>query len=353
MNGGATIHIGKHSIASGGRTFIIAEAGVNHDGSVDRARQLIDEAHAAGADAVKFQYFTADRLAAAETATCDYQKAHVGANASQRDMLRRLELNESDLRRLADHAGRVGILFLATPFGRDELRYLIRVIRVPALKIASPDIVNAPLLAAACAADLPLIVSTGASDEPEIANAVELIRAAGAADRLVLLHCVSAYPTEPSDARLGCIVALRERFGVPTGFSDHTREVDTGASAVLAGACILEKHFTLDKSAEGPDHFFSLEPGELRRYIVLAREAEVVRGNGRIGCTPAERQVRELARGRLVARRAILPGETISAEMFLIQRSGRGVFASELPSIMGRRLRVGLDSGKPLTAEHL
>lgn len=353
MNAGATIRIGEHSIAHGWRTFIIAEAGVNHDGSIDRAQQLIDAARSAGADAVKFQYFNADRLAAAESETCDYQKSHAGAYASQRDMLRRLELDENNFMRLAEHARRVGILFLATPFGRDELRFLVKTIRVPALKIASPDIVNAQLLAAACAAGLPLIVSTGASEEPEIAGAVEMIRAAGAFDRLALLHCVSAYPTETRDARLGCIAALRERFGVPVGFSDHTRDADTGASAVLAGACILEKHFTLDKTSDGPDHFFSLEPCELRRYIELAREAEVVRGNGRIGATPAERQVRELARGRLVARRAILPGETISAEMFLIQRSGRGVFASELPTIMGRRLRVGLDSGKPLTAEHL
>lgn len=242
--------------------YIIAEAGVNHDGCLEKARALIDAARSAGADAVKFQAFSAARIAAADAPTCAYQATEAGE--SQARMLARLELSPADFAVLKRYAEQRGIAFLCTPFSIPDLEMLVA-LGVSALKIASPDIVNVPLLRAAAATGLPLIASTGAATLDEIDAAVALLTVAGARDRLSLLHCVSAYPTRPAEARLGCIRTLADRFGCPVGFSDHTDDAAFAALAVAAGARILEKHLTLDRSANGPDHFFSLEPDAMAR----------------------------------------------------------------------------------------
>ena len=334
-------------------TFVIAEAGVNHDGSVEKALRLIDAAKAACADAVKFQCFRADALVAPETPTCGYQAAHGAAATDQREMLRRLELSRSGFLHLAEYAREREILFLATPFGIDELRFLSDEVGVSAIKIASPDLVNGPLLSAACDANLPIIVSTGAADEAEIGSVVEVFRSRVSANRLVLLHCVSAYPTPLNDARLGSIRTLRDKFTVPVGFSDHTAEVETGSFAVLAGANVLEKHLTLSRSAPGPDHFFSLEPAVFAEYVLRVRHAEQILGDGKLTPAPFEREVRELARGRVIAGRSIRAGEVLTHEMIRIQRSAAGISVASLPRIIGRRFREAVPSGRPVTESML
>ncbi|GJQ24988.1 MAG: N-acetylneuraminate synthase [Phycisphaerae bacterium] len=317
--------------------YIIAEAGVNHDGCLEKARALIDAARSAGADAVKFQAFSAARIAAADAPTCAYQATEAGE--SQARMLARLELSPADFAVLKRYAEQRGIAFLCTPFSIPDLEMLVA-LGVSALKIASPDIVNVPLLRAAAATGLPLIASTGAATLDEIDAAVALLTVAGARDRLSLLHCVSAYPTRPAEARLGCIRTLADRFGCPVGFSDHTDDAAFAALAVAAGARILEKHLTLDRSANGPDHFFSLEPDAMARYVATARAALTALGDGRVAPSESELEVRRLARGSLVTQRPLRAGEALAAEHLLVQRPAGGIPPDAFDSVIGRVMRV-------------
>lgn len=329
---------------------VIAEAGVNHDGDLNAAVALIDAAHAAGADVVKFQCFSADALAAANAPACEYQSQPAGV--SQRDMLKKLELSRDGFAALKAHADRVGITFIATPFGIRELSVLIE-LGVSAIKIASPDIINLPLLDAAARSRLPLIVSTGAAEPHEIDAAVARIRRNNANPPLALLHCVSAYPTALADARLACIRTLAERYQTPVGFSDHTREVETGALAVAAGAVILEKHMTLDRRRTGPDHFFSLEPADFARYVEQARSAHMALGDGAVVVTPQQREVRQLARGSIVATRLIPTGTTLTADMLTVQRPGTGISPLEWDRVLGRVAGCDIHAGAQIHAAAL
>jgi len=341
--------IGGIPIAQSGRVVVIAEAGVNHDGDLKKALALIDASHAAGADFVKFQCFSAAALVSADAPTCAYQSRQT--SASQRDMLKRLELGREEFVALKAHADRAGIGFLATPFGLPEVALLVEM-GLPALKIASPDIVNVPLLEAAVRTRLPIIASTGAADQPEIDAAVNRIRRQNAKYPLALLHCISAYPTALSDAHLARIRTLASRYQTPVGFSDHTVEVETGALAVAAGAVLLEKHVTLDRLDHGPDHFFSLTPPDLVRYISLARAASRAMGDGALAVTPHEREVRQLARGSIVAVRTIPAGSIVTPDMLAVQRPGTGLSAAEWERVVGRQAicdipahdRISLDS---------
>lgn len=328
--------------------YVIAEIGVNHDGSVDRARRLIDAAKQAGADAVKFQIFSAGALAAADAQTCNYQQENTDTIETQRDLLKRLELSRDDLRELRAYARDTAIDFIATPFGIAELEFLVGELDPAAVKTASPDLVNLPLLEAALKSNRPLIVSTGASEWAEISAAVELLRDARRAGRLALLHCVSSYPTPLDQVHFANIRRMRDTFHLPIGFSDHTMEPETGAYAVLAGACILEKHITLDATARGPDHAASLEPGPFADYVRGARQAAVLLGHGERRCLAIERDVRALARGRLVARRAIQAGATITADALMVQRPGNGIPPTELGQVIGRIATQRIEAETPL-----
>jgi len=329
--------------------FIIAEAGVNHDGDLGKAQALVDAAAEAGADAVKFQAFRADRLTTSTARAATYQSHAIGAT-SQQVMLSRLELSAHQLKRIADHCRERSIMFLATPFGAADLEGLLEV-GIEAVKIASTDLIDFELLQRAARTNLPLIVSTGAADEREIARAMEVIQREGARDRVVLLHCVSCYPTPLDHANLAAIGALRRRFGTLAGYSDHTTSIDSGGWAVCAGACILEKHLTLDRNADGPDHAMSLTPNELRDYIRLARNAQAALGGGELTVQPIEREVRELARKRVVAARFIEKGERIEADALTTKRAERGLSADEFATIVGMTATVTIPSDTPLTRE--
>lgn len=341
------MRIGGRLVGEEHGVFIIAEAGVNHNGSVDAAHRLIDAAREAGADAVKFQAFCADRLVAADAPLCDYQQARA-QSGSQRELLRRLELRRDDFAALKKHADAAGVAFLATPFGLDELRMLCD-LGVPAIKIASPDLVNVPLLAAAADTGRPMILSTGASELAEVDAAVETLFQRGATDRLVLLHCVSSYPTPPADARLRCIRTLADRFAVPVGFSDHTASPDIGAVAVAVGAAVLEKHLTLDRRAAGPDHFFSLEPEPFSRYVAAARQAYQSLGDGNIRCCSAERQVRELARGSVVAATHIPAGKRLTSDVLAIRRPAGGIEPAQWTTLLGRVAKTDIPADTRLS----
>lgn len=331
--------IGPAQIGDGSPVYVIAEAGVNHDGHVEVARELIHAAAEAEADAVKFQVFSADRLATRQTPTVAYQK-HAAQGDSQYDMLARLQLSRDHFVELAHYASHCDIEFLATPFSVDDLRFLVS-IGVRAIKLASPDIVNDPLLGAAAGSGLPVIASTGAATAEEIAAATAWFRK-DEAGPFALLHCVSCYPTPESQVHLAAIPALAARFGCVAGFSDHTESISMGGYAAAAGARIIEKHLTLDRNRCGPDHAFSLEPAAMTEYIRHIRRVEQLLGSCEIGLQECEREIRRLARGNIVTARAVQAGETLDASALTIKRAGRGLSAPDFRSVIGRVARVDL-----------
>lgn len=341
------VSLGGRAIAPGKPVYVIAEAGVNHNGSIETALQLVDLAVGAGADAVKFQMFTAERLVAGSAPTADYQRAASG-DRSQLTMLERLELSPAEFVRIRKRCDDRGIDFLATPFGEDEVEQLVA-LHPAAIKVSSADLANEPLLTAAGRTGLPMIVSTGASTEQEIKRSVECLALLGAATRLVLLHCVSAYPTPLDRLNLRAIRSLRELFDVPTGLSDHTTSKQTGAWSVAAGACVLEKHFTLDPGQPGPDHAMSLSPAALASYISGVRSVEGAMGTGLLGMTELESQVRSAARRSVVAACDVEAGTLLTASMLSIKRPGTGLSPQELPLLLGRRLAVDIERDAVLT----
>ena len=334
------VNVGTHRIAPGAPTFIVAEAGVNHNGSTETALRLVDVAASAGADAVKFQMFHAAELTAVGATTAGYQRRGCG-EPSQRAMLAQLELSHTEFLRIKKRCEQRSILFLATPFGILDVTDLQN-LGVGAIKIASTDLTNDSLLAAAAATELPLIVSTGASSEDEIRSGVGWLWRQGARDRLILLHCISCYPTPIEALNLRAIATLQRCFGVPCGLSDHTTSTQTGSWAVAAGACLLEKHFTLDPTAKGPDHAMSLSPHQLAEYVATVRTAEAALGNGQLGMTDLEAEVARVARRSVVAASDIPAGTRFTAEMLTLKRPGTGIGSGEIDELIGRRASVDI-----------
>lgn len=334
-------HIGHDSAP-----YIIAEIGVNHDGSVDRAIALVDQARAAGADAVKFQHFTADKLLAPGAPLAGYQRHEHDAHA----MLKRLELSTRDFARLVQHAHSRGLHAIVTVFST-ELVAESASIAWDAFKSASPDIIHRPLLRAMADTGRPLIISTGAATAQEVARA--LIWLSGNHHRLALLQCVSCYPLAPEHAALGGIAALGSLFDGPVGYSDHTTLVETGALAVATGACILEKHFTLDRHAQGPDHAASLEPAAFAQYAAQARRAHSMFGPSAKTILPCERDVRAVARQSIIAARPIRAGIPISREDLAIARPGGGIEPWMIDHLVGHTLNTSRAPGQTIDTAHI
>lgn len=357
--------IGPREIGPGAPVYIIAELGVNHDGSAERAMELVEAAAGAGADAIKLQLFRTDLLMSRAAKLAAYQRA-----AGERDpvsMLRRLELPVEEMGPLVARAHGLGMGAIVTVFSV-ELVAAAQGLAWDAYKTASPDVTNRPLLAALMATGRPLIVSTGAAEADEVARAVGWLE--GAAGRLALLQCVSCYPTAAADAAVGAMAALRGSggFAGPVGYSDHTAEVDTGAVAAELGACILEKHFTYDRRTAGPDHAASLEPAEFRAYAELARDASLLRlrlgegapskpdprwGDPHKRVLACERDVRAVSRQSVVARRAIGAGEVLRREDLTVKRPGTGVPPWRLEEVVGRRAARAVEADMPLNEDDL
>jgi len=333
--------------------YIIAEIGVNHDGAVDKAKQLIDAAKQAGADAVKFQIFDAAALASNDAQLCTYQSSALAEATSQRDMLAKLELSQNQLATIRSYTADAKIDFIATPFGINELQILNNSLDPAAIKLASPDLVNIPLIDAAIDTNLPLIISTGASAQAEIDACAARIFNANATDRTALLHCISAYPTPLAAAQLGTIRFLAQRANLPVGFSDHTTDLNTGAYAVCAGAVILERHLTYDCQAIGPDHAMSTEPDDFRRYVTAARAAAIAMTGGPRTPATIEAEVRKHARGRLIAACDLPAGTCLKPQHLRVQRPADGICPSRWDDVIGQTLATAIQQDAPLTWEHL
>ena len=345
------IAIGAKRVGPGRPCFVIAEAGVNHNGDLDLARRLVDAAAAAGADAVKFQTFSADRLATAAAPQADYQRRNTGIEESQRAMLRRLELPAAAHRELMARCRERGILFLSSPFDEDSADFLEE-LGVPAFKIPSGELTNAPFLAHVARKGRPLIVSTGMATLEEVRAAVEVLRRAGDPP-LALLHCVSSYPAAPADVNLRAMATLREAFATPVGFSDHTAGTEIALAAVALGASILEKHLTLDRTLPGPDHRASLQPDEWTAMVAALRRIEAALGDGRKRPAPSEEDAARVARKSLVAACDLPAGGVLRREHLAVRRPGTGLPPGRLESVLGRRLRRPLAAGAVLTEDVL
>jgi len=346
-----SFRIGERVIGGGAPCFVIAEAGVNHDGDSERARRLVEAAAAAGADAVKFQTFDAGRLATTAAPKAAYQVATTGDGESQLEMLRRLQLSNEAHRMLAEAARAAGLIFLSTPFDPPSAD-LLDSLDVPAFKLSSGELTNLPFLAYVAAKRRPLLVSTGMADLAEVEAAVDTIHETGARD-LALLHCVSSYPAAPEDANLRAMDTLAARFQVPVGFSDHTLGLEVALAAVARGACVLEKHVTLDRTAPGPDHAASLEPAEFAALVRGVRRVEAALGHGRKEPAAAEADVARVARRSLVASRDIPEGAALTAGAVTALRPGTGLSPALLPSLLGRRARHAIAAGTLITLDML
>lgn len=344
------MRIGARAIGPGEPCYVIAEAGVNHNGDLELAKKLVSIAAEAGADAVKFQTFDADKLVTETAPKARYQLETTG-EGSQHAMLKRLELNAQAHRELAKIATRAGIAFLSTPFDLQSADMLER-LSVHAFKIGSGDLTNSPLLRHVASKGRPMVVSTGMADIEEVGEAVRVTKEAGCRD-LALLHCVSDYPARAEDANLRAMATLADAFGVPTGFSDHTLGIEVPLAAVAMGATIIEKHFTMDRDLPGPDHRASLEPGELRALVRGIRLVEAARGSGRKVPTPRERELATVARRSIVARVGIPKGSILSLDQLDYRRPGAGLPPTKVQAIVGRRTRVEIAPGSMITEEML
>lgn len=321
---------GTHETA---KVLIIAEIGVNHDGDVEQAHRLIHVAKQAGADAVKFQHFHPDRLLSRDAMLADYQQDHGDDPAA---MLGGLALTLENLAALREHARAVEIGFIVTPFSLGDVDE-VRRLRVDAVKIASPDAVNLPLLRAVMTLRCPLVISTGTCELDELTTAAGLIkhhRWGGA-----MLQCVSSYPVAMADAALGGIVALKDCFNLPIGYSDHTTDLATGSFAVAAGACVLEKHLTHDTNASGPDHAASLGPEEFARYVAMARQAAAALGPLIKQPQQVEQEVRLVSRQSICLRGDRAAGHVLTAADLEMRRPGTGIQGLSIDRVVGSTLR--------------
>jgi N-acetylneuraminate synthase/N,N'-diacetyllegionaminate synthase len=332
------VRIGPRTVGDGRPVYVIAEAGVNHDGDPDAALALVDAAAAAGADAVKFQTFRTEALVVRGTPKARYQVETTGPAGGMDDLVARLELSAEVHRRLAARARERDLDFLSTPFDEESLRLLVDV-GVPAVKVASGEATNLPFLRAVARTGLPVLLSTGMCDVEEVRAALgALADAAGT----VLLHCVSAYPAPLSELNLRAIGALRDAFGVPVGWSDHTQGLEAPLAAVALGACVVERHLTLDRSRPGPDHRASSEPDDFRRMVEGIRRVESALGDGVKRPAACEADVRRLARRSVVTARAVPAGRPIVREDLAVKRPGTGIAPADLERVVGCLARADL-----------
>lgn len=347
------IKIGERQIGAGKACFIIAEVGSNHDQKLSQAFQLIDVAKKAGADAVKFQSFSADKYYSRQTPIPKYLKKFklIKPGESMRDLIERIQIPKEWYQSLAQYCREQNILFLSTPFNKkaiDELEY----VGVPAYKIASFEITHLPLLEYAATKGKPIILSTGMADLADIELALNTIHKSGNRN-IILLHCAVGYPPKYRDLNLRAIETMRQAFQLPIGFSDHTLGTISAVAAVSLGACMIEKHFTLNRRLSGPDHPFALEPDELKIMIKAIRDTEKSLGSGIKKRSASEEELYRLGRRSLVANCNIPKGTKVTRQMLGIKRPGYGIHPKMISIVIGRIARTNIKADDILTWEKI
>ena len=314
--------------------LIIAEAGVNHNGDINIAMKLIDKAKEAGADIVKFQTFLADKLASKQATMAEYQKENLGVDESQEEMLCKLMLRKEEYVELANYCDKIGIKFLSTPFEIDSIRFLNEIQDI--WKIPSGEITNYPYLVEIAKTRKKVILSTGMSTMDEIDNALKVLKANGAGE-IVILHCNTNYPTPMKDVNLRAMITMKEHCGYPVGYSDHTKGIEVPIAAVAMGAIVIEKHFTLDRNMEGPDHKASLEPDELKAMVDAIRNIELAMGDGFKKPSESEMVNIGVIRKSIIANRNIKKGEILTEENLTTKRPGIGISPMRWNDIIGTK----------------
>ncbi|MCI9033383.1 MAG: N-acetylneuraminate synthase [Lachnospiraceae bacterium] len=315
------------------RVFIIAEAGVNHNGDIKIAKRLIDAAVGAGADAVKFQTFKAENLVCKTAQKAEYQMKTTNQSETQYDMLKKLELTEQMHKELMEYCMKKNILFLSTPFDVESIK-LLSGLGMQTFKIPSGEITNLPYLRETAKQQKKVILSTGMSSMDEVKAAVDVLKDSGAKD-ITLLHCNTQYPTPVPDVNLLAMVKMREELGLPVGYSDHTQGIEIPIAAAALGAVVIEKHFTLDKNMEGPDHKASLEPLELKQMVESIRKTELALGNGIKQASESEKTNVEIVRKSIVAAVNIKKGEKYTEKNLTTKRPGNGINPMRWDEIIG------------------
>lgn len=318
-------------------TFIIAEAGVNHNGSLELAKKLIDAAVDAGADAVKFQTFKADKLVSRGAQKAEYQKQTTSKGESQYDMIKKLELNELAHRELFRCCNEKQVMFLSTPFDLDSIE-LLNGLGMQVFKIPSGEITNLPYLRHVGCLGKEVIISTGMSDLREVEDALNMLVQAGTdKEKITVLHATTEYPCPIGEVNLRAMQTIQATFGVNVGYSDHTQGIEIPIAAVAMGACVIEKHFTLDRAMEGPDHKASLEPDELHAMVTAIRNIEIALGDGIKRPALSETKNKAVARKSLVANQMIKQGEVFTAQNVVCKRPGTGVSPMRWDEVIGSK----------------
>ena len=324
------------------RAIFIAEAGINHDGDISKAKKMIDAAVEAGADYVKFQSFKAKKLVTPDALTSSYIDDGSHKGESFQDLLQRLELNEDDHHELKKYCDNKNIKFLSTAFDAESFDFLIS-LGIDIVKVASGDVTNLPLLKHMAKSGLPMIMSTGMATLGEIEEAVNAITSEGN-DKIVLLHCISWYPAEISTTNLRFMETLKHAFPFPVGYSDHTLGINMSIAARALGAVLLEKHFTMDKTEFGPDHAASIEPDELKSLIEGLREVEEGLGSTQRVFCDKEIGQRKVHRRSIVVKSRIEAGEALTIDNLIIKRPGIGIKPKYLDDVLGKKVRVACDA---------
>ncbi len=341
-----TVQIGDRVVGGGAPVYVIAEAGSNHDRNLDQAKRLIDVAAAAGADAVKFQTFTADRIVAETTTRAKYLEGILPPGKTMSDLFRELELPREWHATLFEHATAAGLDFISTPFDFEAVD-LLDSLGVKAFKVASYELWHLPLIREIASRGKPIICSTGMADLADIQDAVDTVAATGN-DQLILLHCVVNYPPPFADLNLRAIETMRSAFHVPVGYSDHSPGITAPIVATALGAAVIEKHFTLSRDLAGPDHRFAIEPDELTSMVRAIRDAHDALGSGIKRMAPAEADLYLTARRSLFAARDIAAGTILSDDDVAVLRPGTGIEVRDLPKVIGRTAHRAIGRHEPL-----
>ncbi|GFZ23023.1 N-acetylneuraminate synthase [Lacrimispora indolis] len=316
--------------------FIIAEAGVNHNGSLKRAKEMVIKAREAGADAIKFQTFKSEKLVSTFAEKAAYQIENTGsADESQLEMVKKLELSFDDFRELQAFSKEKGIQFLSTPFDLESIDFLNQ-LEMPFWKLPSGEVTNYPYLVKIAKTHKEIVMSTGMCTLDEIGEALDVLRANGAG-KIALLQCNTEYPTPMEDVNLKAMETLKKTFDTPVGYSDHTKGIEVPIAAVAMGAVMIEKHFTLDRNMEGPDHKASLEPYELKAMVQAIRNIEKAIGTGDKKPTPSEIKNMAIARKSIVASQPIKKGEAFTEQNITTKRPGTGISAMRWRQVLGQK----------------
>jgi len=338
------IKIGNKTIDNNSPCFMIAEAGVNHNGDLEIAKKLIDVAADAGVDAVKFQTFKAEKLVTKDADQAEYQKKNIGKQETQFEMLKRLELKEEYHQILKEYAEKKGLIFLSTPFDEDSIDFLDE-LGVVAFKAGSGEVNNIPYLVKMAKKNKPIILATGMSTMEDVKEAYESMKSQGN-NNIVILHCTTNYPTPYEEVNLRAMETMRKELECLVGYSDHTEGIVVPLVAASMGAVVIEKHFTLDRNMEGPDHKASLEPKELKEMVKQIRLVEIIRGSEEKKSTDSEKRIEVVAKKSLVAKQDIAKGTVITSDMIIIKRPGTGIPPQDISKVLGKIAKKNIAKDK-------